>query len=413
MNKIIYRLVAVVGSLVLLAYVGYQAVRYFYDPLVTETVIEYSVYDTINTEGIAFRDETVLVDTGGGYLSFTINNGSKVAKSEIVANVFPTEADSRAGQLISRLDESIAVLKEIELQGTSNHDKLGLTDRLLRQSIAQMEQDTSSARLTGMDRWQSDLLELMNKRQMTIGKVTDFSGRIAELTAQRNQAAAAAVPPTGAVHAPLAGYFSNVADGYESLVKIEQVPTLSAAQISEFMSNTAGISPPSGAVGKVVGSYQWYFACVIPADQVGELTEGKSYNLLLPFVSRDAIPFTVVSINRESGGDTAIIFETNYMSGLLASIRHEPVQIRLRNYEGLRVPSQCVMTDSSGQKGVYIVVGDTIAYRKISAIHSEPDFVICEKEVRDAEGKLLPDYLRIYDELVVTGKGLFDGKTVR
>ena len=404
---------AIVGALGLLSYVGYQVVRYFYDPLVTETVMEYSIYDTIDTEGMAFRDETVLTDAGGGYLSFTVNNGSKVAKSETVADVFPTEADSRAGQLVSRLDESIAVLKEIELQGTSNHDKLGLTDRLLRQSIAQMEQDTSGARLTGMERWQSDLLELMNKRQMTIGKVVNFSDRIAELTAQRNQVAASAVSPTGAVRAPIAGYFSNVADGYESMMKIEQVPMLSAAQITDFMNNTTGITPPSGAVGKIVGNYQWYFACAVPSDQVGELMEGRSYDLLLPFVSRDAIPFTVKRINREGGGNVAVIFETNYMSGQLTSIRHELVQVRLRNYEGLRVPSQCVMTDSTGQKGVYIVVGDTIAYRKISVIHSEPDFVICEKEVHDADGKLLPDYLKIYDELVVAGKGLFDGKTVR
>ena len=51
MEPFIKRIVTVVVSLFLITYVGYQAFQVLYNPVKTETVYSYSVYDTVDAEG--------------------------------------------------------------------------------------------------------------------------------------------------------------------------------------------------------------------------------------------------------------------------------------------------------------------------------------------------------------------------
>lgn len=399
------RLITVILSLFLIIYVGYQCIQIFYNPIKTETVYSYSGYNTVDAEGFAIRNETLIKEDAKGYLSYTIENGSRVSKDGKIADVFPAEADSRTQKQVDQLTVEIALLQEIQSQGDSNKTNLDAIDKQLQQTVRDMTVDVNSASIGNMDTWQSKLLELMNKRQITIGKITDFGSRINSLTEQKNKLTSSYSKATSSITSPAAGYFINSVDGYESSISTDSVKSLTTDKLQSVMNNKQS-SEQTGFVGKVVEDYQWYLACIIPASDAGELREGTSLSIMLPFVTEEEIPATIIAANRDKDGNVLVVFDCSYMSSALSSIRKESVQIRLEHYEGLRIPSNRVLTNDQGEQGVYAAVGDTCVFKKINIIHSEPDFVICEETDQD-------DYLKLYDDIIVEGKGLYDGKTVR
>ena len=57
------------------------------------------------------------------------------------------------------------------------------------------------------------------------------------------------------------------------------------------------------------------------------------------------------------------------------------------------------------QRGVFILHGSTLEFRKINVIYWGEDYIICSQEPDD-------DYLKLYDRIVTEGKDLYDGKVV-
>lgn len=404
MDNFIKRVITICLSLFLIAYVGYQCYRVAYNPVKTQEVHSVSVYDTIDTEGIIVRNETLITGKKNGYLFYTIENGGRVSKNGIIAKVFPSEADSRSQQQLDRLNREIDQLKEIQRQGSAGRVNLELIDKQIRGVIGELTAGVNRPIVKGVSSLQSQLLALMNKRQITIGHVSNFESRIAALTELKNDLVSSFSVATKTFKSPVAGYFVNSVDGYEKKIDHEKVTQLTVSKLHGLMNNRPKVSDDN-IIGKVVGDYKWYLACIVPVSESGELRQGFKPEILLPFVTDDVIPSNIIAVNRGTDGNVAVIFECSYMSSELSSIRHEPVQIRLKRYEGLRVQSDCIITNDEGEQGVYVLSGGRVEFRRVEVLHAMPDYIICKQT--DKTG-----YLRIYDDLIVKGKGLYDGKTV-
>ena len=405
MEPFIKRLLTVLASLFLLAFVGYQAYQLLYSPIQTESVNSYSVYATEEATGFVIRNETVIADQSSGVRFYTVENGSRVPKGGEIARVFPTENDAWSQQRLDSLDEEISLLEEIESQGTANRVNLDLINKQINERVNDLVVCANTAAYQSLRDLYNDLLSLMNKRQITTGKVADFSDRIAALKAERQQLAASFKKATGTVSAPVAGYFVSEVDGMETALSYDKAEQLTTADIQAALEKEAQ-PVREGVAGKIVGDYEWYLACVLEKTQVTKIQEGTSLSLRLPFVSNDSIPVTVVSTNRDKEGKVAVVFRCAYMSEELSDIRREPVEIQVDKPEGLRVPNSALYFDEDGTRGVYVREGNTLRFRKVEILYSTPSYSIC-KEMEDRS------YVRLYDDVVVKGKGLYDGKIIR
>lgn len=135
------------------------------------------------------------------------------------------------------------------------------------------------------------------------------------------------------------------------------------------------------------------------------------------------------------------------MSEALSSVRCEEIQILMTEYSGLYVPDEALQFDKNNNPGVFICTGTTLEFRHISILyHSDiGKYSICDatmgqaklvsakKETQKAESsndnlknesddekskndeEKLEDreYLKLYDDVVVGGKNLYEGKIVR
>ena len=74
----------------------------------------------------------------------------------------------------------------------------------------------------------------------------------------------------------------------------------------------------------------------------------------------------------------------------------------------MSVPDAALQFNAENEPGVYVRVGNTIVFRKVKVrYHSETGrYSICEETDEDG-------YLKLYDDMVIGGKELYDGKIIR
>lgn len=406
MNHILKRLLTIVAALGLLAYVGYQGYQMLFSSIETETVYSYSVYKTVDAQGLVIRSETpVAGNTGDGYVYYSLTNGERVAKGGKIAEIYRNEEDALATQQLLQLDKSIEALEVIDAQGEANRVNLDMINQQLTSRINDLAGMMHTPRMEGLTDIHAALLELMNKQQITTGKVDGFAEQIAALKQERSELASSHKGARSSVASPVAGYFVSQVDGYENTLPYDKATELTVSDIRTALTDKPA-ADNGRYLGKVVGDYEWYLACVVTEEEAVRMQIGASLSVLLPFATDETIPVEVVAANADKQGSVAVIFKGSQMSEALSSVRAETVQIQIEHYEGLRVSKNALVFDENNEAGVYIRSGNTAAFRKVKILYSASDYSLCEASNESGS-------LKLYDDIIVKGKGLYDGKIIQ
>ena len=394
---------ALVAGLVF--YVGYQAYRGIFSGVTTEMAVMHSVYESIEAEGLVFRSETAITPAKSGYTYYVIENGTRVSKNSVIASVYSDAESGRIEEQVQQIDEQIAALKEIQAEGSSSQITLGVLNEQLSDTVYDYIRSTEGGVFENVEDIRFQHLSLMSKKKQLISKETmDFSAKISKLEEKKTALKANYKAASAVVRAPVAGYFADRTDGYETVLNTNVLEKLSPEQLQGYLDMTPDTSGSTG--GKIVSGYEWYMACVVPDSYYNVLGVGKSLSLRMSFVLDEAIPVTVYSCNKNNNGSLAVVFRCDYMSAELSTIRKETVEIQLVEHTGLKVPKRAIIVDENQQAGVYVRSGNVVSFRKIEQVFSEPaDYVIC-REVSDS------GYLRLYDDIILGGRGLYDGKII-
>ena len=401
----LYRLVSVILVLLVVFYVGFQAYRSIFGSVSTELVSRYSVYETIDTQGIVFRSETVIPAVNSGYVYYTVENGTHVAKDGVIASVYPAAEDGRLEQQIAAVDEQIAALRALHTDSSAGHLSLDLINTQLNSTVNELVRETEDGVFEAAGTAKNTLLSLLSKKQLVTGDTLDISGTLAQLTARRQELSAGYHQAVASVRAPIAGYFADHTDGYEEALAEVDPQSLTVEKMQTLLDLEPVETAPS--CGKIVGGYEWFLGCVVPESYYNALAVGNSLSVRMSFVTDDEIPVTVEAVSKDNAGKLAVTLRCAYMSEALSTIRKEEVQLQLVKHTGLKVPKRAIVIGDDMQAGVYIRSGNVVAFRKIEQEYSEPaDYVICKET--DESG-----WLHLYDDVIVGGRGLYDGKIIR
>ena len=103
-NNSTYRLLSVLLVVGVLFYVGYQAYRSIFNNVTTEMVSSYSVYESIKTDGIVFRSETVIPPVSNGHVYYSIENGTRISKGGEIACVYSAKDGGLIDRQIAEID---------------------------------------------------------------------------------------------------------------------------------------------------------------------------------------------------------------------------------------------------------------------------------------------------------------------
>ena len=112
MNSLSGKILAVVMSLFLVVYVGYQVYRYMYSPIKTEPVQQYVIDDTVYAQGIAIRDEIPVEGVSSGVVSYFYDDGVRVITGTSVAEVHANRQSVQNKHRVERIDDEIERLAD-------------------------------------------------------------------------------------------------------------------------------------------------------------------------------------------------------------------------------------------------------------------------------------------------------------
>ncbi|MBQ1283606.1 MAG: hypothetical protein IIY18_01225 [Clostridia bacterium] len=400
MNGKYTRILATSAGILLIVYLLYQTVFTSLSSIKTETAIAYTAEETISAEGYIIRDETIITsdDAKGGVLNYEIADGNRVAKGGKVAGVYKSERDVEIKAQIAELDNQISKLSVVCNMDMSNVTDLSRIDNQIKTGLIDLLDIVDGGDYSSLSAAADEYLTLLNKRLVAIGAETNFSARLATLQSRKAELEAQLGTAID-ITSESAGYFVSSIDGYENVLGTDSVKTLTKEQLESIKPED---TKTENVIGKTVDSVDWYIATVLSFEDSLKFTEGQALRIRVPLQTATELPVTVEKINRDAASsETVIVFKCGYMNGELSLIRTQPLTIIVSSSEGLYVPNDArrIVDD---QIGVFVKTGNAIKFKPIEVIYNGTGFVICKK---DGE-------LRLYDEVIVKGNDLYDGKIV-
>jgi len=392
-----YVCIALVAFIVL-----FQFYQYFYNPVTTGSVIHYETYDGIDITAVAIRDEEILATKKSGVISYNLPDGGKIEKEGSVATVYSSEEDVNAALRKTELENLIKDLEEIEGYNDSAAVDIDMLDSKIDDALYDLIGQTSSGQISSVTA-DSELLKLINRRQIVTGTSKGFGKLISSYKSELEALEELSVGSSSDITTEKSGYFVSVVDGYEDVLKGEDIENLTVDTLNSI--KPVEHKGSKRVVGKIVSDYEWYLAASLSLDDSLKLTEGEEMVLYTNFDSAKELPVTVKKINKGSSGDRAlVIFSCTYMNSDLATMRTQDMTIVLKAYSGLQVNSKAVRFVDK-QMGVYVLSGSVINFVPVKVVYSTDSYYICEAGTTGVR-------LKLYDEVIIKGKNLYDGKVI-
>lgn len=393
--------IALIIAAVLFA--SYHIYSAFYTPIKTENA-EYFVADEgIRAKATVLRRETVVVSDAAGSHHFCIQNGSRVAKGGVLADIYGSDNESLTVSRLEDLNKKIADLEEI----TGYNDTSAADLTLIRQDVVDSTNEFVLACSAGdyfdAKSYENGLLFSINRKKFVTGEAADFSEQLAALKAEQAKLSANLPNPVSSLRAEESGYFVSWVDGYETKLSTTDLEKITP----EMLDGLTPDKPAQNVVGKIVSDYDWCLAVEITIGEASKYKVDDELTVKLKIRDNSQIAVKVKQINISSSEDKAIlIMSCLEMNKELATIRTADVNIVSREYKGLKLKRSALKV-VDGKSGVYVVSGMALKFVTVDIIYSTDEYIVCKQENTDDK-----TVLRLYDEVVVKGKNLYEGKII-
>jgi len=356
----------------------------------TENAVFYTVSDTISFKGIFVRNETVIDVPVSGVLNYIHPDGSKIAKSSVVAEVYHSEADIEAIKKIAELEAELKLLERAINPGVIETAQPDFIAKQIDEKYILLENYVVQNDFEKISSTKQDLLMLMSIYNLvtTAENKSGFSDRISQLENEIASLQYSVSSPLSTITTEVPGYFVSYTDGYESSLNFSTIDNLSYEQIKSIISKP--VSAQSTSVGKIIDGYSWKMIGIINISN--RFIKDKNLKIRLSG-SLELIPVTVEDIKETDNPDECIIvLSCDLLNYQLVQNRVSSVDLVFEEFSGIKV-DRTAMRFNNGEKGVYIALGQNIIFKKLDVIYEGEDYVL---------SKLTSDtsYIGLYDQIL-------------
>lgn len=399
-----FQITSVVLSIIVISYIVYNAFAYSYSPIDTQRLTEETtIEETIDFKGFALRDEKIIDTSASGTVIPLAHDGKRVANGDDIAVVCQNDDQAAAYTKLESLKQELERYKNInDPDGTQE-----LSADKLNTKISDAYDDIMDAVTTGKYDELSEALtayadKCATKQILTEGsidlsaKLTSLESEIAALTAQNIN--------YSSVKAPKSGYYINTIDGYESALSYKDALSLTSQQIESAL-NAEPAAVSGNSLGKIVESYKWYIVGETESQNSSYFKNGAKITVNFP---KEGVNHVTMLVEKAAmqGDKMTVVLSCSLMDETFANMRTEDMQIVTKSHTGYRVPSNVIRFDEDNNTGIYVLRGKIITFIPVEIIYTEDDFAIISSS--SSNGKSV----RLYDEVIIKGKELEDGKVI-
>ena len=406
-------------------YVLYQAMHVLFPQNVYETALPAVISDTVDSDGVLLFDESYVA--GSGNLGYLAADGERVSAGTAVAEIYSNASQATLRQQLTQLNDQIDLLQRSQNTAALQLDSLlkeragalyDLLDTLDDGDYEAVDDDSNAYQLA------------QNKLWVVTGDAANFTDQITALVQQAQSVQAQLGSPTQ-ITAPQTGYFVRASGSGRLNAGADDILALSAQELQGYLDSDPVIAL-DGCAGKIVAGFTWRYVGVCSAKQGEKLLgqDGKplrsAVEISFPGRMENGLKATVaeVSIDADSGL-ARFVLTCNSINGDVLCLNRAAARISVGEHSGLRVPAAAVHylkedgteaeTETQGENyvpGVYVKLGNIARFCRIDPVDADHplitdgDYILVLPE--GTEGSV--SKVRLYDEIIVSGQNLYDGK---
>lgn len=431
--------IVVVLLLIALCYVGYQILHLVNPPNTYETVLTATVEEKVSADGVLLFNETLV--PGSGDLGYLVEDGARVSAGTVVAEVYTNPGQSSLRTQLDNLNEQIDLLERAENVSATQVDSM-MQERTT--ALYDLLDSVDRGTLDSLDTGKEDYLLAQNKILVVTGEAAGFDTQIATLQAAAAQIQSQLGSPVQ-ITAPMTGYFVSSANTHQLSQPAASILAMDAVALNSYLGSGAD-APLTGYAGKMVSGFSWTYCGVCSAQEGQKLLRAdgtpltKTVKIRFPGQSNQALEgqLTEVTID-EASGLARFVLTCDSVTADVLRLGQASAEVIVNETTGLRVPVQAVhyvlktgeeadsaaaesAADSASSEaqqagedyvpGVYVKFGNLARFCRIDPVSDEHpwvtdgDYLIVAPKGTD--GSI--SEVRLYDQVIVEGQNLYDGK---
>lgn len=407
-SRIIFLLVAVV----ILIYLGQKIISAFSIGIETTPAIQVTVNDSITAQGWFFRDEIPISGSTGKSVKHIVYSGERVQQSAPLAIVYSDEDALALSQQLDPLENRIDLLNTALQSATDGADASKL-DQMIILSLQQMASQTKNGSGTALHSSAESLRTLALRREADSVDTAAITAERDTLVMERDSLNAQLAGHTTQLTAPATGYFSEVVDGYEGILTLDELEDITVERFHDLTETKPIVSEQ--AWGKMIQGFTWYLVAEISQEDADRFSVGQSLHVNFTQASLET-PVSVYSVIKDRTSETAlVVLAGTEFNSEMVSMRQQPIEIIIATYTGLKVPKEAVYvqetttSDGKTQKedGVFILSGSFQKFKIINKLYETEDYYVVEQSATNS------DMLVAQDQIIISGKNLQNNMVVK
>lgn len=400
MNSLTVKILAALASILMITTICSQVYYFVHDKHDTEEAVLATVNEDIVFSGIVIRDEEVVTYDGGGVLDYAYPDGSKVSVNNTIAEVYSSEEDISAKNKIALIDQQIEQLERAQNPGTTNYVEPETLITRIDSKYNELLDNVTDGDYSELADVKSQLELAMNIYNIVTGTETSYNEKISQLQQKKQELENEAGSPDDVIKASKTGYFVSYADGYEDKLSADKTDKLTPQDIEDVIKG--GAEPADNVIGKMFDSYTCKIAGVVDYDP--RITEDASLSIMLN-TSKNVYDADVetVKVCGDNEDKMLVVLSCDRLDENLVDSRVLSAKLIFDEYQGIKVPRSAIRFQN-GEKGVYVMLGKDISFKKINVIYEGDDYVLSENTSDE-------NYLLLYDQIllkVVSNKDVSD-----
>ncbi len=396
----------IIAVLLVAVYIFYECYSVTHIDLETQTALTSTVYEKIDAQALIVRNEHTIDNSSGGITVPCTEDGAKINVGGNVAMVFSSSENATQYSKYAEIQKNLEYYENLESQTMGQAANVESINNEINENVNEYIRCVNDSNIEESDNAANVLNDSLIRRQLIVGENIDFVSIIQNLRKQAETFSASSSKPDKYITTDESGVFSSYTDGYENIVDYDKIESISADKLKKALKTVSSSNEKKADyIGKLVTSYGWYFACVVPSDSVSSISDGESVDVALKNDDDTILKAEIISgaDPEAEKKETVLILKCNDMDSRIASLRKEDIEIRYDKYAGIKVPVDALHV-VDGKKGVYALISSQVKFREAEVIYTEDDYVLLSYDPDNENG------IRLYDKIITQGKDLEDGK---
>lgn len=395
-------IITVLFTVVCIAYIF----RFFAFKIETEMVKYDSMENTVAAQCVLIKNEWSMTLPAGTAADYKVNEGDRVSIGKQILKISKNDgADENISLKIDKINERIAEIQKAEADNNFFAADKQKIDSNIQNSINDLKTVTESGDYSKLEEVKSKLAADVYKKSLVYG-TESFSGQNLEQL-MNEKAALEEIQKNNlnVIYARTSGLVSYELDGYEAVLKPENIQALKVASVLEIINaaddkNKKKKEEKIEGV-KVVDNFEWNIASVIPKGVLTKDAIGKS--IRVRFIdSNTVVNGTLKHFDEGNEQGNLIIIKTDEQLKDFQRIRTANVEIITKYSEGLIVPLKCIV-EKEGLKGVFIERSGMARFVPIKISIFNEEEALVENLAKEDKGYDSKNFeLKPYDRVITT-----------